>query len=313
MAVAEAFEGCLVGLAVGDALGMPVEGMPPWEIKKRFGQIKGFMPAPQRGLEAGQFTDDTQMMLIHAESIVTQGNVDPQDLARRFVRWLSSGEPRGIGRSTFRAIRRLMQGASWQESGETGTFAAGNGVAMRIAPIGLLNAWTPQRLREDVEKAGIITHRHPESLKGGLAVAYAVSRLVFHPTLDSFIEDVCKFIGPCLVESNLRRAARLLGDNIPTEEALRILGTTGYVVHTVAAAFFCFLKSPDDFAASTISAVMGGYDTDTTAAVAGALSGAYNGIKAIPDRWVQEVEMSDHIRSLARSICRLAEARARRR
>jgi len=297
-------------LAIGDALGMPVEGMAPSDIERRFGRVEGFISAPWRELEAGQFTDDTQMMLIHAESIVARGCVDPQDIAQRFVWWVSEGEPRGIGRSTFRAIRRLMRGISWRESGERGEFTAGNGVAMRIAPVGLLNAWTPERLREDVERAGIITHRHPESIKGGLAVAYAVSRLVFHPPLDNFVNEVCRFIGPCQVEANLRRADKFLRESVPTEEALQILGTTGYVVHTVAAAFFCFLKSPEDFAASLIAAVMGGYDTDTTAAITGALSGAYNGISAIPPRWVEKVEASNYIRELARSIYKLAKERS---
>lgn len=305
----ERFEGCLTGLAIGDALGMPVEGLPPESIRKRYGKVDDFLPAPHRGLGPGQFTDDTQMMLIHAESIVEKGRVDPEDLARRFVRWLMEENPRGIGHTTLKAILRLKQGASWRESGEEGEFAAGNGVAMRIAPVGLLNAWTPERLKEDVEKAGIITHRNPEALKGGLAVAYAVARLASGADHKGLLEDVCEFVGPCRVTDNLRKAGEFLNRKIEPEQALRILGTGGYVVETVASAFYCFLLTPEDFKASVITAVMGGNDADTTAAITGALSGALNGLSAIPGQWVERVEQSNYIRSLARSIYELALSR----
>lgn len=305
----ERFEGCLVGLAIGDALGMPVEGLRPELIQKRYGKVEDFLPAPHRGLGPGQFTDDTQMMIIHAESIVEKGRVDPEDLARRFVRWLTEGTSRGIGYTTWKAILRLKQGASWMESGEEGEFAAGNGVAMRIAPVGLLNAWTPERLKEDVEKAGIITHRNPEALKGGLAVAYAVAKLASGASPEGFLEKVCEFVGPCKVTDNLRKAGKLLRDKVEPEQALQILGTGGYVVETVASAFYCFLRTPEDFKASVITAVMGGNDADTTAAITGALSGAFNGLSAIPGQWVERVEQSDYIRTLALSIYKLASDR----
>lgn len=302
----EKFEGCLIGLAVGDALGMPVEGLSSELILKRYGKVEDFLPAPHRRLSPGQFTDDTQMMIIHAESIVEKGRVDPEDLAVRFIRWLREGSPRGIGLTTLSAIKRLMQGVSWEESGEGGEHAAGNGVAMRIAPVGLLNAWTPERLREDVEKAGIITHRNPEALKGGLAVAYAVAKLASGTNLDGLLEDVCEFVGACRVTENIQKAGKLLREKVEPEQALKILGTSGYVVETVASAFYCFLRTPEDFKASVITAVMGGNDADTTAAITGALSGAFNGFSAIPERWVERLEQSHYIKSLARSIYELA-------
>ncbi len=305
----ERFEGCLLGLAIGDALGMPVEGLSPEKIWKLYGKVDDFLPSPARRLGPGQFTDDTQMMLIHAESIVERGGVDPEDLAARLIRWVREGEPRGIGHTTLRAIRRLMSGASWEESGVEGEFAAGNGVAMRIAPVGLLNAWTPERLREDVEKAGVITHRNPEAIKGGLAVAYAVARLASGAGPEGLLEEVCEFVGPSRVAENLRKAGELLKRGIEPEQALEILGTGGYVVETVASAFYCFLRTPEDFAASVVTAVMGGYDTDTTAAVTGALSGAFNGISGMPGRWVERVEKSDYIKKLARAIYEIARKR----
>lgn len=293
-------------------MGMPVEGLPPEVIRKRYGVVEDFLPSPNRKLGPGQFTDDTQMMIIHAESIVDKGEVNPEDLASRFVRWVKEGQPRGIGLTTLKAIQRLMKGLSWEESGEGGEFAAGNGVAMRIAPVGLLNAWTPERLKDDVEKAGIITHRNPEALKGGLAVAYAVARLASGAGTEGLLEATCEFIGPSHLTENLLKAKELLRRNIEPEQALEILGTGGYVVETVASAFYCFLRTPEDFKTSVVTAVMGGYDTDTTAAITGALSGAFNGISGIPERWVKGVEQSNYIRELARSIYRLASERSQR-
>ena len=301
--------GCMLGVAIGDALGMPVEGWPAEAIRRRYGVLSDLQPSPRRGLRAGQFTDDTQMMLMHAESIVATSRIDGDDLARRFVAWLRSGAVRGIGGSTLRSIRRLGGGVHWRMSGETGEFAAGNGVAMRIAPVGLFDCRRFDRLRKDVQTAGAITHRNPEALAGGLAVAYAVACLANGSAQPAeLIEETGTFVGECEVSRNLQRAHNLLQSDTPAADALAALGTSGYVVHTVASAFYCFVSTPDNFKQSVINAVMGGRDTDTTAAVTGALSGAHNGWQGIPSRWLEGVEARERIEKLARRIHTLAIA-----
>ncbi len=303
MSLEDRFIGCLLGVAIGDALGMPFEGLPAQAIGQRYGRVTDFVAAPRRGLSAGQFTDDTQMMLMHAESIVASGKVDPEDLAQRFMAWLRSGSARGIGRSTLHSIRRLMQGVPWQESGQTGEYSAGNGVAMRIAPVGLLYCRDRGKLPQAVEVGGCITHLHPEALKGGLAVAYAVAQLVTgEVALDSLLDDIVAFVGECEVTRNVARARELLAAGTPTDRALEALGTSGYVVHTVASALYCFLRTPNDFEETVIAAVMGGGDTDTTGAVAGAISGAFNGLEGIPRRWLEGVEERERIERLAGEI-----------
>jgi len=301
------FIGCLLGVATGDALGMPVEGWSADAIRMHFGVLSNFYSSSLHGLCAGQFTDDTQMMLMHAESIVATGRVDGDDLARRFVAWLHSGDVRGIGHSTLLSIKRLEHGVHWQESGQTGEFAAGNGVAMRIAPVGLFNCRHIERLKQDVHIAGVITHRHPEALAGGLAVAYAVARLATGDTQPaSLIGETIVFIGECAVSRHLQQAQSLLESHVPATEALVALGTTGYVVHTVSSAFYCFVRQPGNFEQTVIEAVMAGGDADTTGAVAGALSGAYNGVRGIPSRWLKRVEDKERIVELARHVYLLA-------
>ncbi|HHT9130985.1 MAG TPA: ADP-ribosylglycohydrolase family protein [Candidatus Tripitaka californicus] len=311
--IKDRFLGCLLGLAIGDALGMPFEGWSPASIKRQWRrggfETRPYLPSPPRGLNPGQYTDDTLMALCHVHSLIEKGRVEPEDISQKFIEWYDSGNLRGIGATTAHAIRRLKKGRSyragalspaWHESGATGEYAAGNGGTMRIAPVGLFYHNDLPALKEAVRKAVIITHNNPEAVAGALAVAYLVARSVreeLHP--DTAVREVSDFIGPGKVRENLQRAGGLLDSGATPEEALKTLGTSGYVVETVASAVFCFLYSPDDFYKTVVNAVEGGVDSDTTAAVAGAVSWSYNGTKGIPDDWLKGVEDSAGLQALA--------------
>lgn len=306
------FVGCLLGTAVGDALGQPVEAFPPDRIRREFGEVRDFMPGDPRlplPLDAGQWTDDTQMTMDIAQSILRCGKVDPEDMARRFVEDHESEGIRFSGFAVTYSLKRLRKGIPWERSGLDDEMSAGNGSAMRVAPVGLLNYRTPDRLREEARLSSVITHRHPEAIAGAVAVAYVVAQAA-NGTLntDRILEETISFIGPCRMADNLAKAKALLAQDTPTESALRMLGTTGFVVHTVASALYCFLKTPTDFERSVIDAVMGGDDADTTAAITGAISGAYNGEAAIPTRWREQVERGPEIRQLAQDLWRLTNA-----
>jgi ADP-ribosylglycohydrolase len=299
------FTGCLVGLAIGDTLGMPFEGMHAQDILDERSQVAEFLPGP--GLAAGQYTDDTKMMLCLAESIVENSRVNPEDIARRFVAWFDSGDLRGIGNTCLEAILNLKQGVPWEASGHRGKWAAGNGTAMRIAPVGLLDWQDMERLREDCWSTSIITHHNPEAVAGATAVAYVIARLVTGGLNETgLLVDAAEFVGASEVARNLLQAQSLLSSNTSTDVALETLGTGGYVVETVASALYCFLRSPSDFVNTVSSAVLGGGDTDTTAAVAGAISGAYNGLHLLPAQLVAQVEDSKRLQDLGRAIFRLA-------
>ena len=301
------FQGSLLGLAIGDALGMPVEGARASVIRDRVGRVRDFMDAPWRLLKAGQWTDDTKMMLCHARSIVRMGHFDIDDTVREFIAWFESNDWRGIGGATYESIQRLREGISPLHSGMKGDMAAGNGAAMRIAPIGLLDCRNAGKLRDDSCLAAAITHDNPEAVAGSRAVAYAVARAARKDLEPStLIADTMGFIGPCNTAQHLRLAASFLEAEMEVEEALARLGTSGYVVETVASAFLCFLHTPDDFEETVTRAVGGGMDADTTAAVAGAISGAYNGLDAIPARWREKVEAAEEILELAAGIFKLS-------
>lgn len=299
------FEGCLLGLAIGDALGMPFEGWrPAWIRSKLGGRVQDMLPCPDRNLGKGQWTDDTKMALHLCRSIIRKkGKFDPADAAASYVEWFESGDLRGIGRATLESIMRLRQGKPWSESGKTGEFAAGNGSAMRAAPIGLLNCMDMEALKRNSRDDAVITHNNPEAVAGSRAVNFFVARGVTQAgpaaARPHLIDECIAFIGPCQVAKRLARAKELLAENMPCSTALNILGASGFVVETVASAVFCFLKTPDNFEESVVSAVMGGEDADTTAAVCGAISGAWNGTWKLPKRWVDTVEASEELRSIA--------------
>src|SRR3990172_8488667 len=107
------FQGCLIGLAVGDALGAPLEFMTEAEIARQYGPVREYRGGGWLGLAPGEYTDDTQMMLCIARSIVAQGRFDPADVAERFVVWLAGG-PKDAGNTTRRAIELLKGGVAWR-------------------------------------------------------------------------------------------------------------------------------------------------------------------------------------------------------
>lgn len=305
--IVDRFIGSILGLAIGDAMGMPFEGWYPDQIERCW-KDKVFQPASHRGLGPGQYTDDTLMAICHLKSLIHSGEMNPEDTARKFTEWFDSGNLRGIGRSTLISMRRLKQGRSWQESGATGEFAAGNGGAMRIAPLGLFYHNDIPLLKEAVRQAVVITHSNEEAVAGATAVAYMVAKAAkgdLDP--DTAVSETREFVGDSAVSKNLAKAETLLRNNTKPREAMEILGTSGYVVETVASAAFCFLYTPLDFKSAVVNAVLGGLDADTTAAVAGAMSGAFNGRGEIPQDWINGLEDNELLTAMAvklYSMCR---------
>ncbi len=278
------FRGAVLGLAIGDALGMPYEGWDSESIKSSLGELE-FKPAPFRGLASGQFTDDTKMALCHLESLIEKRKLDSEDTAQKFLAWFKSGDWRGIGGTTLRAMRKLEKGASWRESGISGKYAAGNGGAMRIAPVGLFYTKDTENLREGVEKAVIITHNNEEAVEGAVAIAYLVARGAERGTLkekEDLFSELLEFLKLSEVKKNLTKAFDLLEENLPPSEAARILGNSGYVVESVASAIYFFFYFPRDFRKAAHEALLCGGDTDTICAMTGAISGAFLGEESIP-------------------------------
>ncbi len=295
------FTGSLLAAAVGDCLGAAYEGYSGTDLAEAYYDGR-FDPG---SMTMGEWTDDTSMLVATAKSLAETGDIDGEDLARRYLAWFETGG-RGIGRATYHAMKRLQTGTEWWEAGEKGEYAAGNGVAMRVAPIGLYHVRSIEGLDEDVRTCAVITHRNDEAIAGGLAVAYAVARAA-SGRLDpeTIILEILDRLEPSRVADGLSECARLIEAEESPLSSLQHLGLGGAAFETVPSAFYCFLRSPDDLPETTVSSIVAGGDTDTRAAIAGAMTGAHNGQEAIPVRWLQELPLRRGIEGVAETLCRV--------
>jgi ADP-ribosyl-[dinitrogen reductase] hydrolase len=244
--------------------------------------------------EPGQYTDDTLMSIALSLSLIDKGGFDPDHVAQEYLAWYNSGNTRGIGTTTASAIVRLKLGANWQESGLThsvdGLPAGGNGTAMRAAPLGLFFRNDPEMLLKAAVADASITHNSHEPKMGSVAVALAVSFLA-NGTHSQYgvLEEVSDILADSVVKDKINLALGLLERQADHFEALAAIGTSGYVAETVGAAFYC-LGATDNFKNAVVLAVRAGGDTDTTAAVVGAMAGTYYGLEGIPSEYTDQVE-----------------------
>jgi ADP-ribosylglycohydrolase len=296
----------LVGCAIGDALGNPFEMRPM--ASPLLKQWDGLFKAGGtfwKG-EAGQYTDDTLMSIALASSLIEKNGFDPEHVAAQYLAWYESGNTRGIGTTTAGACVNLKMGANWQESGlihsADGLPAGGNGTAMRAAPIGIYYRKDPKALLESAMLDASITHNSFEPKMGSVAVALAAAMLA-NGSADplSVSYEVSDILAESEVKSKIELAQKWLeqGTDLSTVhfEALAEIGTSGYVPETVGAAFYC-LGATDNFKDAVVLAVRGGGDTDTTAAIVGALAGTYYGLDAIPSEYKDKVENFELLQSL---------------
>lgn len=296
------FRGALLGTAVGDALGMPVEGWHATSIARQYGAIREMLPAR---LGRGTYTDDTQMMIALAESMVRCQKVDGEDIANTYVKFCDPR--RGYGGGALRALQRINNGISWRESG-MGDFPGGsfgNGGAMRIAPIGIVyGSGDVERLREVVEAAVYCTHTHPLGIDGAVCLARAIGIVAQHDppseclSNDAGLKTIHAAVRTDEFHAALDQIAQLLQKTaLSVEQVVSRLGHGVAAIEAVPAALYAFLAHSQSFEEAVVYAVGLGGDTDTIGAMTGALSGAYLGDSQIPARWLDALEDGKYGRS----------------
>ncbi len=276
----------LTGLAIGDSLGMPFEmkdsghlSLVAWD-----GSFQACLPDHPfcNNLVPGQWTDDTKMARALAKSLISRGGYDSGAAADGYLDWFRSDDHRGMGTATKSALARLDSGTHHFDSGEPG--AEGNGTAMRIAPLGLaLHGLPDSEIAQYARADAAITHFSEEALEGAVIVALAVAALARGEGKESFLNALSsEDVRPSLVKNQSFMASGMAMGLLkaPLEKRVAALantiGTKGHVVQTVPAALFCFIIA-GSFAEAVELAVRAGGDTDTTAAVTGALAGTYYG------------------------------------
>lgn len=304
------FKGTLLGCAVGDALGAPVEGMSREAIAGAHGRVDGFLDGR---FGRGRITDDTQMTVTLAQSIVEIGRFDLTHAAFKFARWMEASdggvkEARGVGMACAEACRRLAAGV---DPSRSAVESAGCGSAMRASPVGLRYCGDPAALVSAAVAQSGITHSSPEAAAGAVAVAAAVSAGI----ADAGDLDRARFLDE--LAAAVERTERVMSLKIAgladyldasVEEGFSYTGTGGHVLETVPAALFAFARTPYDFEGTVLAAVNAGGDTDSMAAIAGAVSGSFNGECGIPAGLREGVEGTAYLRSLAFRLYTLTPA-----
>jgi ADP-ribosylglycohydrolase len=292
------FAGCLIGQCVGDAIGFIVEGKPGLlcarfvEDAVRTNTLEEY----SRGsFLFGQYSDDSQLARELLDSWVTRGKFDPEDYARRIAAIFVEDRIVGRGRATEQAARRIAAGIDWQEAGEPAP-QAGNGSAMRAAPVGLM-CRDPEELIRVAHDQGRITHQDPRCSAGAIAIAGAVYQVLHGgidiPLLSEWVSRFDQQFGVRIgwLEEHRKLAPADALSPIALEQADQSWGgISPFVVSSVLWSLYSFLRTPDDYRETICTAIAVGGDVDTTAAMAGAISGAHNGLEAIPQAWAQRLE-----------------------
>lgn len=288
---------CLVGTAIGDSLGMPFEMKDP--DHPLFKDWDGnHLQGKHHKLNPGQFTDDTQMSLAMTKSLIRCNGFDPVDMAKAYLEWYQTGA-RGMGGTTRVAMQALEKGVPYHSSGvhlgPTGIPVGGNGTAMRAAPMGVFFHRDLEQVKINIRTDAEITHRVEECILGGIAVAIGAALLTRKDaTPKSLISKVVEHLPDSATKQHLLVANRLAEKDVPPDIAMQTIGTSGYVVESVAAAFYCVSRH-FGYKNIVVNAVKGGGDADTIAAMAGGLAGIYFGLDGIPQEYKDVVEEFDNL------------------
>jgi poly(ADP-ribose) glycohydrolase ARH3 len=271
------FRGCLLGLAVGDAVGSPFEGLDAYGIYSAFGGARRIVAKPP--VEGLTYTDDTQMMIAVAEALLRDGRIDEASLMAAFVENFDAG--RGYGQGTRRLVETARDGGDWVTLSHTllPGGSLGNGGAMRVAPVGLLFHRDLDRVWSEARASALPTHRHPVGVEGAQLIALAVALAARGNPFDRtawFDQLLAR-----AVTEEFRYQLKVARDLGPTDP-FDVLGSSLRADQSVVAAIACFASSPDSYSNAIARAIAMGDDTDTVAAMAGAISGAYLGVDAVP-------------------------------
>ena len=298
------YEGALLGLAAGDALGTTLEFKPPGSFEP-ITDITGGGPF---ALEKGQWTDDTSMALCLAESLTECGEFDAADQMDRYVRWMkdgywsSTGTCFDIGNTVRQALLRYRR-IGEPLAGSTDPYSAGNGSLMRLTPVPLFFAAEPARAITMAAESSRTTHGAQTCLD---ACRYCAALIAGALQGGSKEELVADHLAPAGAESVWEEEPlceeidEIAAGSFRRKDPPEIKGT-GYVVRSLEAALWAFDRS-QSFRDGALRAANLGDDADTTAAIYGQLVGVVYGVDGIPRDWVDILTFEREIRELARRL-----------
>lgn len=306
--------GGIMGLAVADALGVPVEFESRSTLKKN--PVVGMRAYGTYNQPAGTWSDDTSMTLCLADSLCK--GLDYYDIMDNFLRWFDDGEftPYGvafdIGNTTREALIKYKNGNSPLECGGQGEYDNGNGSLMRILPISFylqsiygIDFQKTDEAFDIIHNVSLLTHGHKRSLMAcGIYISVAMMLLGgmnLETAVDQGIDEAIGYYErKDEFKSEVKHFSRLKNKNfknLPQDE----INSGGYVVSTLEAAIWCLLNT-DDYKSCVLKAVNLGDDTDTVGAVAGGLAGIHYGYESIPEEWTAKIARRDYIENLCSEL-----------
>ena len=310
----------LLGLALGDALGVPVEFI--GREARRRDPVAGLRGYGSHQQPPGTWSDDSSLTFCLAETLARRGGLaaapDLVDFGRRAINWLDNGywtahgEIFDVGNATRAAIQSLRQGIPPSQAGPRSEFDNGNGALMRLLPLVFHQTWQAENLDLSAawaltEVVASVTHGHPRSTLGCwlyLLVARGLTRGLIPAAAYEQMQTLAnqwlhaKARGPVFYE--WPKYGDVLDGTLPNRPEPEIK-SSGYVVHTLEAALWCLLTH-DTYAATVLAAVNLGDDTDTTGAVAGGLAGLAYGEAGIPAEWLAGLARRADIEDLAQRL-----------
>lgn len=306
----------LLGLATGDALGVPVEFLSRAEVRRiNLKDMLGCDTTEQVNshwgcvIPAGAWSDDTSLAVAGMSSIVCNGGqIDCNDVMARFLAWWEKGKycslsrPFGLGGTVQRALANYIAGVPAVDCGPADINANGNGSLMRILPFSLyciFNELDDDDTAYIIEATSGITHGHPISRMGCVMFTVFLRELLSDKAISDAWEATKSFnYGRYYDDETIDAYGYLFLDEFAADGE-KFIGETGYVVDTMATAADAMLHG-EDFESCLLRAINMGYDTDTAGAVTGALAGAYYGVENIPERWLSRLLKRDKLEELAR-------------
>jgi ADP-ribosyl-[dinitrogen reductase] hydrolase len=279
--------GSILGGALGDAIGSAFEGREP--------AFEFVVPRQLR------ISDDTQMTLATCEAIMERTPVLPESIALHFSRWHRSRRITGMGSSTLKALTELDAGGHWALVGASGDQSAGNGAAMRVAPLAFLLNPDNDLDRQTIRDVCRITHRNDEAYIGGLAIIRAIRHALANESLD---ERVIQALIVSLPDSRVRdRFIEIEDNSLTVQDYATTFACGGYVVDSVPLAVLASVKS-QDYMSGIATIMQCGGDTDTIASMYGQIFGAAHGVDALPGDLIWQIDEVDLIEEIASTFAR---------
>lgn len=270
--------GCIIGGVIGDAMGGPFEGR----------------TSPLRFQEhtARSISDDSQLTLATCESIIALGKVSAEHIAERFLYWYRARRITGMGASTLKALRDLDAGVHWALAGAKGERSAGNGAAMRIAPLAFHLDPAITEDRQIIRDVCRITHHSEEAYAGALAIVIAIR---YSSSPRQLLTNVLTSLPDSRVRDRIVELDKLPNDLTPAEVGSQF-GSSGYVVESVPLAL-CAARQIDRFPFDVVlrNVIEAGGDTDTIASMTGQITGAWIGASNIPRNLIESLPRADEI------------------